>query len=619
MSAGYPPCKAVVDPHPDFPKTFLVACRPRVAPRSRRAACARTALAAVTLAVATPSAAAAQTSASYTPTDGYVRVAGVDVLHYEIRVALPDEGTSIEGRTGILFEVRDEGLRELPLDFGALTVDSVEVNGAPTRFRHESPRLSVALPPLEREARGEVVVWYHGSPRDGLFLQRNRHGAPTVFADNWPDRARQWFPGIDHPSDKATVDFVVEAPSRMEVVANGRLLAVEDLGGDRRRTRWSESEELPTYNMVIGAADFAIQRGHLVNGVEISDWVFPEDSTAGARAFARSPEIVAFFDSLFGPFPFEKLANVQSLTRFGGMENSSAIFFDEKAVGTSVAPVTGSAIAAPSGGGDTTAAPSGGGDATAAPEADLTDLVAHETAHQWFGDAVTEADWHHLWLSEGFATYLAAVFFEFHGGPGGRGPAELTRRMREAAGTVFADENEKSRPIVDPAETDLFALLNSNNYEKAAWVLHMLRHETGDAAFFGGVRDYYADFKGGTAWTADFEHVMEQAVGRDLGWFFRQWLDRPGWPVLEVEQEAGGAGKTRVRVRQVQPGPAYRFTLELELVSAGGTRRERVEVSEREMVVTFDTPEPLRAVVTDPDAWLLHETRPAASPTPAAR
>jgi aminopeptidase N len=391
--------------------------------------------------------AAAQTSASYTPTDGYERVSGVDVLHYDIRVVLPDSGASIDGRTGILFEVLRDGLRELPLDFGALVVDSASVNEAAAPFRHDGMRLSVSLPALARGARAEAVVWYHGTPQDGLFLQRNKHGAPAVFADNWPDRARHWFPGIDHPSDKATVDFVVDAPAGLEVVANGAPRGVEDLGGGRRRTSWSESEDLPTYNMVIGAADFAIQRVPPVNAVEISNWLFPQDSAAGAVAFSRSPEIVALFDSLFGPYPFEKLANVQSSTRFGGMENSSAIFFDEKAIGSKVAPATGSATAAPSrpaASSPSETAPDtsiGGaslsGEETAGEDGTLTDLAAHETAHQWFGDAVTEADWHHLWLSEGFATYLEAVFFELRGGPRGRGPGELKRRMRESAEKIF--------------------------------------------------------------------------------------------------------------------------------------------------------------------------------------
>jgi aminopeptidase N len=179
--------------------------------------------------------------------------------------------------------------------------------------------------------------------------------------------------------------------------------------------------------------------------------------------------------------------------------------------------------------------------------------------------------------------------------------------MREAAEEVFEHHRKGPRPVIDTAETDLFALLNPNNYEKGAWVLHMLRRDVGDEIFFGGVRDYYAAFAGGNAWTADFARVMEEASGRDLGWFFEQWLDRPGHPVLKVTHEAAGPGRARVLVRQAQAGPAFRFPLELELAWEGGSRRERIEVREAETVVVFETPAPLRSVTPDPGGWLLHE------------
>ena len=206
----------------------------------------------------------------------------------------------------------------------------------------------------------------------------------------------------------------------MEVVANGYLVDRVDLGDGRARTRWSETAEIPTYCMVIGAADFAITEAGEAGGVPVSHWTYPADSLGGAAAFARLTEIVAFYDSLFGPFPYEKLAHVQSSTRYGGMENSSAIFYSEQAIGEAA---RGRAVA---------------GRQEAGPGlAPLTEVVAHETVHQWFGDAVTEADWRHVWLSEGFADYFAAVFFEFHGGPEGSGATELARWMRAMAEEVF--------------------------------------------------------------------------------------------------------------------------------------------------------------------------------------
>ena len=530
------------------------------------------------------------------PVDGYERRRGVDALHYEIALTLPDSGRSISARTEILFEAV-AALDSLVLDFGGLEVDSVRVDGRTAVFRHEGERLVIEIPPTSPGARREAAIWYHGAPADGLILGPNRHGDFVVFADNWPDRARYWFPGIDHPSDKATVRFEVTAPSRMEVVANGYLVDRIELGDGSSRSRWAATAEVPTYCMVIGAADFAIVEAGEAAGVQVSHWTYPADSLAGAAAFARSTEIVAFYDSLFGPYPYEKLAHVQSSTRYGGMENSSAIFYGEQAIAEAgIDPEMAARVA-------------GGAGSDA-----LTGLVAHETVHQWFGDAVTEADWRHLWLSEGFATYFAAVFFELHGGEDGRGPAELARRMRGMAETVLAYHRETAEPVYGEEPREYESLLTANNYEKGAWVLHMLRREVGDAAFFDGIRQYYAALRDGNAWTADLERILEEASGRDLGWFFAQWLARPGHPVLEAEASPREDGSTDVVVRQLQPGEPWRLAVEIEIRGEGGSRRERVELRGRE--ARLGVPGPVRELVLDPDAWLLFEAarRPPIAP-----
>ncbi|HKY61048.1 MAG TPA: M1 family metallopeptidase [Gemmatimonadota bacterium] len=519
--------------------------------------------------------------------DGYGRRHEVDVLHYGIAIELPDSGRSIAGRTEILYEAR-AALDSLALDFGGLEVDSVRVDGRAAVFRHQRERLVIETPPTAPGARREVAIWYHGAPMDGLILGPNRHGDFVVFADNWPDRARYWFPGIDHPSDKATVRFDVTAPSWMEVIGNGYQVDRVELEGGLARTRWAETAEIPTYCMVIGAADFAITEAGEAAGIEVSHWTYPADSVAGAAAFSRSTEIVGFYDSLFGPYPYEKLAHVQSSTRYGGMENSSAIFYGEQAIA--------------------------GADGLDA----LTSLVAHETVHQWFGDAVTEADWRHLWLSEGFATYFAAVFFEFHGGDAGRGPAELARRMGEMKAEVIEYYLETPEPVYGEEPREYESLLTPNNYQKGAWVLHMLRRQVGDEAFFAAIRGYYSALRDGTAWTADFERIAEEASGQDLGWFFAQWLGRAGFPVLMTEATSGEDGATRIVVGQAQPGEPYRLDVELEVRWEGGSRRERIRTEQREAVLEVRTPGPVEEIRIDPDGWLLHENGGVGGPESSA-
>ncbi|HJU87281.1 MAG TPA: M1 family aminopeptidase, partial [Gemmatimonadota bacterium] len=343
------------------------------------------------------------------------------------------------------------------------------------------------------------------------------------------------------------------------------------------------STEIPVYGMVIGAADFAVETAGEVDGIEVTHWTFARDSAAGAIAFSRSVEILAFYDSLFGPYPYEKLAHVQSATRFGGMENPGAIFYSQEYIG-------------------------GASAADAEGRDGLTSLVAHETVHQWFDDAVTEADWNHLWLSEGFAEYFDAVFFEFHGGTQGRGPDELARQMRARAAAVRELEASGPQAIYEPdvGPGEYAELLDAENYEKGAWVLHMLRRQVGDEAFFEGVRDYYATLRGGTAWTADFARIMEEAAGSPLGWFFAQWVARPGMPVLSASVVEGNQGRS-IRVEQLQSGEPYRLAVDLELRAEGRSERRTVEMDGPFAEVPVDLDGPLEVVI-DPEGWLLFES-----------
>ncbi len=523
------------------------------------------------------------------PADGYPRQPDVDVLHYDLRVAVDPDRAAVVGRTALLFEAVGLEVTRIRLDLAAaMTVDSARVGGARVGVERAGDSLVVtglAVPP---GTRAEVDVWYRGSPTDGLVFSGGSTGA-RVFADNWADRAHQGFPSIDHPADKATASIEVVAPATLEIVANGRLVERVELGDGRARTRWVESAQIPVYGMVLGAADFAVTSAGEVHGVPVSHWAFVGDSAAAEAAFGRSVEIFGFYDSLLGPYPYEKLAHVQSSTKFGGMENPSAIFYDDETIATSLAE--GAAV-------------------EGAARDQRTKLVAHETVHQWFGDAVTEKDWNHLWLSEGFADYFAAVFFEFHGGSTGRGPVELARRMRGYAEAVLEADSAGPGAIYAPGvgPGGYEALLNAYNYQKGAWVLHMLRRLVGDDAFFSGVRNYYATLRDGNAWTADFRRVMEDAAGRDLGWFFDQWVERAGHPVLAVDTGPAPGGGTRVHLRQVQPGRPYRLAVDLALSGPEGESRETVELDGAS--ASIDVPGTVDEMLLDPDGWLLFESAP---------
>ena len=488
-----------------------------------------------------------------------------DALSYHVSLTLPDTGSFILGTTTATILVRDETDVPLKLDLVGLAVADVRVDGRSIPVQHAEGKLSVAMPGAGAGDTVSVSVQYQGVPDDGLVLGRNIHGRPTAFADNWPNRARYWFPSIDHPSDKASVSFSIEAPRDRQVIANGNL--VDSDGGV---WRWDNPEPIPTYTMVIGAASFAIERVAQVcdarRCIEVETWLFPPDTVRARSSFERAGEMVSYFSGLIAPFPYSKLAHVQSSTRFGGMENVSAIFYPERPLSEG---------------------------------RDIELTVAHETAHQWFGDAVTESDWRHLWLSEGFATYFAALFFEHTYG------AARFREVMEESRQQYLASDVAGIPIVDESENNLFELLNANNYDKGAWVLHMLRRQLGEEAFFAGIRDYYRSFEHGVALTEDLQAALEEASGRDLAAFFRQWIYSPGHPRLRVAWSANGT----VEVEQVQPAglPAFRFPLTLEFDVEGEKIRRTVEVTDRTGTFSIELPATATAFRTDPDGDLLHE------------
>jgi len=500
--------------------------------------------------------------------DSYPRQTAVDVLHYDVAVELGDGSDLLAGTTRVRLEARQDGVDRLRLDLEGLTVDAVISGGRPRPFRHEGGRLEVELErPLARGEVGVVEVQYQGRPEGGLLIGRNAHGRRVAFAENWPDHAHRWFPCLDHPYDKATADVAVVAPDRFDVVAPGRLVGTRALLDGRRLTRWSQSVPIPTYCMVIGVAEFAVEPAGVVAEVPLSIWAYPQDAAAAARKFRRSALVLQFLIDTVGPYPFEKLAQVESTTRIGGMENASAIFYAETAFQKE--PVTESP-------------------------------VPHEIAHQWFGDSVTPGDWDHLWVSEGFATYFDALFYERL-----QGPEALKARMARGVEPVKEFHRKRPAPIIDPDLADIPKKLNPFNYQKGAWVLHMLRRLLGDEAFFRAVRAYYRRHAGGNAVTEDVQRVMEAEAGTSLATFFQQWLYQPGLPEYRVAWR-WDARSRQAEVAFEQVGGLFDTAVELAFTVGDAQERRTVRVAGRRQTVRIDLPGPPSSLALDPEGWLLH-------------
>ena len=512
---------------------------------------------------------------------------GVNVARYRYAITLPDTGRAISVSATIEFN-RASGEDELRLDLLApMKVRRVrqgcrEKALRAARFTHRDGVVSIALAAAGSDTIGCVRVDYAGAPADGLIIGTDSAGRWLAFGDNWPNRARHWLASIDLPSDKALVEFIVDAPASRRIVANGTQRSLEQRGR-RARATWATSEPIPTYLMVIAAAPLAEHSlgetacglGSVGRCVPQQVYTAPEQARFMPGNFRFADDIVRFFAGIVGPFPYAQLAHLQSSTRFGGMENAGAIFYADRLFRT--------------------------------PDGVSVGLIAHETAHQWFGDAVTEREWGHLWLSEGFATYFAALYTEH-----AEGLDEFRAQMAAIRAQVLAAPVVAERPVLDTAQADLMALLNTNSYQKGGFVLHMLRAEVGDSAFFRGVRAYWTEHRHGNAMTADLRVAVEREAERDLGWFFDQWLTRPGYATVATSWAHDTTnGSVAITVTQGERFPPFRFPLRLEVEDADGeTTLVQVQVPAAPSVrlsLPGTWPRAPRAVRVDPHTELLAE------------
>ncbi len=502
--------------------------------------------------------------------DTYIRQPSIDVTHYDISLELSQTSDSITGIIRIHVLIRNEGVSSMWLDFEEMVVDAVMVDGIERSYNHRDGRLSFDLGRTYSINDSAIVdVRYHGAAKNrGLLNEKNKYGNQVIFTDSWPNYAHHWFPSIDHPSDKASVTITITAPAKFDVVANGQMVHTQLLPDGRKVTRWTEGKAVPTYSMAAGIADFTIIRQPDLEGIQLAWYAYPQDSQAVAQKFSRTPQMLSYFGKLIGPYPYLKLAQVQSVTRMLAMENANTIFYNEDSFRANVISES---------------------------------PVAHEIAHQWFGNSVTQADWDHLWLSEGFATYFAALFYEHW-----HGPQSLKASMTEYAEALMASPLTQSAPVVNPRQADPIKNLNPLNYLKGAWILHMLRGMLGDANFFEGIRCYYRLYEGESVLSEDFRRVIETASGISLRSFFRQWLYQPGWPQYRITWKWDEAAH-EAEVVVIQTQDIGLFDMPMDISFSSGIQREVHKIRIIGRKNRFRIPLKITPIYVeiDPEGWIL--------------
>lgn len=473
-----------------------------------------------------------------------------DILKYIIDIQVNDENNKIKVTENIHAQFTtsiDTFFLDLTNFNGntGMQVSRVLEQGYPVSFIHKNNRLGIlVVPPPKNTPYFDFQIEYEGIPSDGLIIGKNKFNERTFFGDNWPQRAHHWFACVDHPSDKAYVKFKVTAPSHYQVIANGKHIeSTPDINNTNITKHIFETNKpIPSKVIVIGLANFEIDRSRYSKSLETSTWVYPKDKTNGRKDFALKDSILKYYEKNIGVFPFEKLAHVQSTTMYGGMENASCIFYDENAIK---------------------------GDGK------INELIAHEIVHQWFGNSATEKEWSDLWLSEGFATYLTNLYIEDI-----VGKKAFREQLIKDRKKVIAFAQKTLPPLKDTLTQNVQDLLNPNAYQKGSWILHMIREQIGIELFWKVIQNYYKTYQYSNASSKDFFKILEKTTEKDFNQFYKDWITQPGHPIISTKIIENSITDSTSNLSQFQytidikqqQKIVFRFPLELEILFEDNTK-----------------------------------------------
>lgn len=506
--------------------------------------------------------------------DTYQRNSSADIQNYIFNLNLSDDNNYIYGEAVVMVDFKNE-INAFNLDLignsggYGMKLKGVFEGDSTANYIFENNKIKI-IPSSSLSKSREFRIKYEGIPERGLVIDTTKFGQRSFFGDNWPNLARHWLPSVDHPYDKASIEFRITAPEHYDVVATGEKIEESNLGNGQKLTTYKEPAPVAMKVVTIGVTKFASKVLEEVNGIPVSAWVYPENRLDGFSDYGVATKVMAFFIENVGPYSYAKLANMQAKTQWGGLENAGNIAYFENSV-------TG--------------------------KNEVEGLIAHEIAHQWFGNSATENDWNHVWLSEGFATYFAILYQErVYGEQRRKDELALDRKQ------IIDYYRKYPSPIVDPSIKDPRKVLSVNTYQKGSWVLNMLRHKLGDEIFWKGIRTYYRKFRNSNAMTADFRKVMEEVSGQNLEDFFQQWIFTMGYPEIRWDWTYK-KGKVIINLRQVQDHHAFSFPLEIAIEEKGKSKISTVQVNNRTTSFEIETNARPTVVKLDPDLWLLFEVK----------
>src|SRR5437773_3076286 len=507
----------------------------------------------------------------------------VDALNLALDVTPDFKQRTVEGKATLRFKPIARPVEELKLDAVDLEVHSVTATEKIQTYQVTDEKVIVTFAePIPPDKEAAVTVTYHAEPRQGLYFRTPemgyKEGDTHLFTQGEEIEARHWYPCFDSPNEKFTSEITCRVSDGMTVMSNGRLVSEEkDPVTGLVAVHWSQDKPHANYLITLVAGFFKkIEDKH--NNIPLAFYTPPSEINQAASSFRDTKDIMAFFEQEIGvPYPWAKYDQV-CVNDFvaGGMENTSATTLTDYTLFTMATENI----------------------------RDSQGLVAHEMAHQWFGDLVTCKDWSHIWLNEGFATYYESLY---EGRKNGRDAMlyELYQRARSITGTPN-DTNAIVRRTYD-SPREMFSYLA---YPKGGWVLHMLRSQLGEDLYRRCIKTYLERHQFDNVVTEDLRAVIEELSGRSYDQFFEQWLYHAHHPELEVTNSWDEKDKlAKVTVKQTQSLSEnvllFHFPLAIRFKGKFGATDRQVQVKDKEEDFYFPLPEAPQIVRLDPEYTLL--------------
>ncbi len=511
-----------------------------------------------------------------------------DLLHLALTGSVDLKGRNFDATARLAF-VALRPMRLLRLDAVRLDVRTVQVARAEpagllaSKWTNDGRFLDIAFEaPLATGTRIDVAIDYRcHEPEDGLYFFGPTEAQPEVPYQVWSqgetEGTRHWIPILDHPNERLTSELSISVESGLKVLSNGSLGGVATRDG-REVWHWKQEKDHVPYLITLVVGHFEVEREEW-RGIPVEYWVPPKRKNDIARSFGNTKRMLDFFSDRIGvPYPWAKYSQiVVEQFGWGGMENTTATTLNERTLH----------------------------DERAHLDYSSDGLVAHELAHQWFGDLLTCREWAHTWLNEGFATYFEALWDEED-----KGRDEfLYNMLGKARGAISGGQ---ALPIVHRGYNGPWEQFDARAYPKGAWVLHMIRRRLGDALWWKCVNRYVTDNAHRCVESDDLRRAIEATTGRAFEEFFHEWTGRPGHPVVEVHHNWDEQKKiAELRVVQTQKGEPFRFPLrvQFETGAPGGAGAVEFDLSEREMRWVVPLPGRPTRIRVDPDHALLMELR----------